>query len=148
MKLKMTAGQCLIAVTVTLAAATLLTPAAVAAPAAGSRTWHITRIFSVASGASQLDSVDAVSAGDAWLAGETFPAAAGQAPVLVEHWSHGTWRDIPVPASVDPGNLTLAGDVIAGSSQANAWLFTGYQGVAGPFTVTGPGSSRRARPAC
>ena len=108
---------------------------AAAAPAASSPSWHLSKVFSTASGVSEITSVAAVTTSDAWLAGETFPAAAGQAPVIVERWSGGTWSQVPVPASVDPHNLTMAGNIIAASSPANAWLFSGYQGTAGPHEV-------------
>jgi hypothetical protein len=108
---------------------------AAAAPAASSPSWHLSKVFSAASGVSEITSVAAVSTSDAWLAGETFPAAAGQAPVIVERWSGGTWGQVPVPASVDPHGLSMAGNIIAASSPTNAWLFSGYQGNAGPHEV-------------
>lgn len=101
----------------------------------GSGSWRLARVFSASSGVVQLDGVDAVSSTDAWLTGDVFPAQPGQAPILVEHWDGGTWRQIPVPASLDPHGLTIAGDVAGASSAANAWVFGNYQGTAGPFEV-------------
>jgi hypothetical protein len=97
--------------------------------------WRIAHVFGASTGVVQLDGVDAVTCSDAWLAGEVFPAAAGQAPIVVEHWAAGTWQQVPVPASLDPGGLTIAGDVIGASSESNAWVFGGYQGTQGPFEV-------------
>jgi hypothetical protein len=130
------ASRRLAALSVALLAAGGTAAVTTSASAAGlGSSWHIASVFSTASGVSDIESVEAVSAGNAWLAGETFPAAAGQAPVIVEHWSQGAWHDVSVPASVDPHNLTMAGNVIAASSPTNAWLFSGYQGAAGPHAV-------------
>ena len=107
---------------------------AVAARAA-SPAWRIAHVFGAATGVYQLDSVDAVSGTDAWLTGEVFPAAPGQAPILVERWAGGTWHRVPVPASLDPKGLSIAGNLVGASSGTNAWVFGGYQGVAGPFEV-------------
>jgi hypothetical protein len=107
---------------------------ALAAPAA-SHAWRIAHLFAASTGVQQLDGVDAVNGTDAWLSGEVFPAATGQAPILVEHRVAGTWQQVPVPASLDPGGLTIAGDVIGASSESNAWVFGNYQGTAGPFEV-------------
>ena len=120
---------------VTVAASGQVALAAPAAPHAASSAWQIAQVFGASTGVQQLDGVDAVSSTDAWLSGEVFPAAAGQAPILVEHWAAGTWQQIPVPASLDPGGLTIAGDVIGASSESNARVFGNYQGSAGPFEV-------------
>lgn len=120
-----------------MAVAIAVPGAAVPAAAAltASPSWHIAKIFSASSGVQQIDSVDAVNAHDAWLVGETFPAAAGQAPITVERWFRGTWRQVPVPASANPGGVPLAGDVVAASSETNAWVFADDQGSAGPNAV-------------
>ena len=136
MKPRTIAGGCLAAVAVVAVAAVGSASAtATALSSARSPSWRIFKVYSLSSGVSQLESVDAVSASDAWLAGETLSGAPGLAPVLVQRWTHGSWLTVPVPASADPGNLPLAGDVIAASSEANAWLFTSAQGVAAPFAV-------------
>jgi hypothetical protein len=97
--------------------------------------WRIAHLFGASAGVQQLDGVDAVSPTDAWLTGEVFPAASGQAPILVERWAAGTWHQVPVPASLDAGGLSIAGDLVGASSESNAWVFGGYQGSAGPFEV-------------
>jgi hypothetical protein len=102
---------------------------------AASPGWRIARLFAASTGVQQLDGVDAVSATDAWLTGEVFPAARRQAPILVEHWAAGTWHQVRVPASLDPGGLTIAGDLVGASSPSNAWVFGDYQASAGPFAV-------------
>lgn len=108
---------------------------ALGAQAAASPGWRIARLFGASTGVQQLDGVDAVSASDAWLTGEVFPAAPGQAPILVERWAAGRWHQVRVPASLDPGGLTIAGDLVGASSESNAWVFGDYQASASPFAV-------------
>jgi hypothetical protein len=129
-----TTGWRVAVIAAALVAGAAAAPAA-AAPAASSPSWHLSTVFSTSSGVDEITSIDAVNGGEAWLAGETFPAASGQAPAIVERWSHGAWSPIPVPASVDPHGLTMAGNIIAASSETNAWMFSGYQGTAGPHEV-------------
>jgi hypothetical protein len=102
---------------------------------AASPGWRIAHLFGASTGVQQVDSVHAVSATDAWLTGEVFPAAPGQAPILVERRAAGTWHQVRVPASLDPGGLTIAGDLVGASSESNAWVFGDYQASAGPFAV-------------
>ena len=97
--------------------------------------WRIARLFGASTGVQQLDGVDAVSATDAWLTGELFAPAPGQAPTLVERWAAGTWHQVRVPASLDPGGLPIAGDLVGASSESNAWVLGDVQGSAGPFAV-------------
>lgn len=109
-------------------------PREASAAQAASPGWRIARLWGTSTGIEQLDGVDAVSATDAWLTGESFPAASGQAPILVERWEAGTWHQVRVPASLEPDG-GIGGDLVGASSQSNAWVFGSAEGSAGSFGV-------------
>jgi hypothetical protein len=120
----------LIAVVTVAASAQVALAAHVTSPA-----WQIAHVFGASTGVYQLDSVDAVSGSDAWLAGDVISPAPGQAPILVERWAAGVWQQVPVPASLDPGGLSIVSNLIGASSASNAWVFGDYQGAQSPFEV-------------
>jgi hypothetical protein len=120
----------LIAVVTVAASAQVALAAQVASPA-----WQIAHVFGASTGVYQLDSVDAVSGTDAWLAGDVISPAPGQAPILVERWAAGGWQQVPVPASLDPGGLSIVSNLIGASSASNAWVFGDYQAAQSPFEV-------------
>src|ERR1019366_8216260 len=101
-----------------LTLATGLVPAQAASPPG----WRITKILPVSS---DLDSVAATAAADAWAAGFSCGNPCANASLLVDRWNGTAWRGISAPSDV-PASVGSA--VVAASSASNAWVCAGISG--------------------
>jgi hypothetical protein len=99
------------------------------ANAASSPGWRISKVLPVSS---DLDSVAATAAGDAWAAGFSCGNPCGDSSLLVDRWNGTAWRRISAPSDV-PASIGSA--VVAASSASNAWVFAGISGSAGHTDV-------------
>jgi hypothetical protein len=110
------------AVVPVLAGILTLATGLVPAQAASSPGWRITKILPVSS---DLDSVAATAAADAWAAGFSCGNPCANASLLVDRWNGTAWRGISAPSDV-PASVGSA--VVAASSASNAWVFAGISG--------------------
>jgi hypothetical protein len=89
-----------------------LVPAEASAPG-----WRVVQKFSAIS---QITSVAAGSAGDAWAAGTVCQGQCKVSHLLVSHWDGTAWQPVTPP----PAKVATSSEAIAGASSAsNAWVF-------------------------
>jgi hypothetical protein len=87
--------------------------------------WRIVATFGPPGGASQVLSVAAVSAKNAWLVGTTCPSSCGQADFIFRHWNGRSWRQLRGPSGVFSPSTPMSSAVVGASSAASAWVFAG-----------------------
>jgi hypothetical protein len=96
-----------------------------AAPAA-SKGWRISTTIAVPGRIDVQDSVDAVSAGDAWAIGFSATTKLNTIRSTIEHWNGSKWRQVTPSAAVGAAwakNQPLL-PVIAASSASQVWAFS------------------------
>jgi hypothetical protein len=109
----------------TLALAAGVLPAQAAASA--STGWRTEATVAVKGKSVLLSGVDAVSAKDAWAAGET--ESKSTAAGLLEHWAGKAWRAVTLPSSISKDwNKYGTDPAIGASSSTNVWAFGGLPG--------------------
>ena len=113
---------------VALVLASMLGLAAGVVPAADAATvpgWRIVTTFGPPGGGSQVMSVAAVSATDAWLAGGTCANPCGSIAFIFRHWNGRSWHQLPAPSGVFSPSAALSSAVVGASPGASAWAFAG-----------------------
>jgi len=105
-----------------------MTLAASAAPSAGASSpagWRIVATLGPPGGGSQVMSVAAVSATDAWLAGGSCANPCGSPAFVFRHWNGRSWHQLPAPSGVFSPSAPLTSAVVGASPGASAWAFAG-----------------------
>jgi hypothetical protein len=98
----------------------VVVPAAVVPAAAGAATspgWRVTQTYGASVNYPVLQSIAAVNASDAWIAGSNYQS------LLVERWTNGKWQALPEPAGFSGTNISVNDQLIAASGPTNAWTF-------------------------
>ena len=90
------------------------------AGAAGSPGWRIVQTLGSTTGQSSTDSIDAVSASDAWAAASVGGTSGGPS-LLVERWNGTAWQTVPGAGRLAGAGFSSA--VVAADSATDAWVF-------------------------
>jgi hypothetical protein len=59
--------------------------------------WKLVTVPTPPGTSGALSSVKALSPGDAWAVGESFPTAGGNGKILTDHWNGTSWRVVTAP---------------------------------------------------
>lgn len=115
-------GAALVLAGTTLALAAGVLPAQAAATS--STGWRVESTVAVKGKTVVLSGIDAVSAKDAWAAGET--ESKGKQAGLLEHWAGKAWRAVSLPGSIARAwNEYASFPVVGASSSTDVWAFGG-----------------------
>jgi hypothetical protein len=98
----------------------LVLAATAPANAARSPGWRIVQTLGSTTGQSSADSIDAISASDAWAAASV-GGTSGAPSLLVERWSGTAWRTVPGAGKLAGTGFNSA--VVTADSATDAWVF-------------------------